>query len=77
MLKELVADTAIDLLRAQQSVWELALAKFRSTHKAFPVHASRTMDGELPTIDHDYATWLDDQRAAVLLEIRKIERRRA
>jgi len=72
MMAELIAETAIDLLRVRQSAYEEALAKFQSLHRsARPIH---TTDAPLPTIDDDYATWLDDQKAAVAREIKRIQR---
>lgn len=75
MMAELVAETAIELLKVRQSAYEDALAQFLAIRRsARPIHAANTMDGSLPTLDDDYATWLDNQKAAIAREIKRIER---
>lgn len=63
MMSDTIAETAIDLLKVRQEAYEEALHVFQKFHKtARPIH---TTDTRPALLEDDYATWLDNQRAAV------------
>lgn len=72
MIQDLVDMATIEILKERQKVFDEALHVFQKFHRtARPIHTTDTRPAD---ISDDYATWLDNQRAAIEREIKKIQR---